>query len=69
MMMMMMRSHLWLPIVGIVIFATAIYATTKMPLTDDPIFNKIISTTEESNKSMFGSRKAVRKIPMADDPR
>lgn len=67
--MMMMRSHLWLPIVAISIFATAVYATTKMPLADDPIFNKIISTTEENNKSMFGSRKPVRKISMADDPR
>lgn len=69
-MMMMMQSHkLWLPVVAIVTFATAIYAETKMPLADDPIFNKIISTTEESNKSMIGSRKPVRKISMADDSR
>lgn len=68
-MMMMIPSYLWLPLVAIAIFATAIYAETKMPLADDPIFNKIISTTEESNKSMFGSRKPVRKISMADDPR
>jgi len=59
----MMQSHLWLLIVTVAVYATVIYADTKMPLADDPLFNKILATTEENT----GSR--AHKIPMADDPR
>lgn len=58
----MMRSHLWLPIVTVAIFATAIYAETKMPLADDPMFNQILAINKNSHNYKH-------KIPMADDPR
>lgn len=68
---MTMSSHSWLLTVMVALCATAIYGgKLAMPLTDDPSFNKIISTTEE-NKLNAPIKKwsPDPKIPLADDPR
>jgi len=66
-----MSSHSWLITAMVALCATAIYAgKLSTPLTEDPIFNKIISTTEDS-KMNASIKKFLPdpKIPMADDPR
>lgn len=63
-----MQSHSWLLIATVAAFATVGYSeAAKMPLADDPLFNKMLATTEE-NKSEFASKAPIR-IPLADDPR
>lgn len=44
---MIMSSHSWLLIVTVAVCATIIHA---VPFTDDPLFNKILSTTTEESK-------------------
>lgn len=64
-----MSSHPWLLTIMVALCATAIYG--GQPLTDDPIFNKIISSTTEDSKLNAPIKKwsPDPKIPLADDPR
>lgn len=68
---MIMSSHSWLLMVTVALCATVIHAErTSLPLTDDPILNKILSTTEESKPNAPIKKWAPDpKIPLADDPR
>lgn len=66
-----MKSHSWLIIVTVAVLATVSYATAKTgPLSDDPLFNKMLGpSTTENNEIDIDHPKPSKKIPMADDPR
>lgn len=63
-----MSSHSWLLTITIALCATVICAGGKssLPLTDDPMISKILSTTEESKTPKWAPDP---NIPLADDPR
>lgn len=66
-----MRSHFWLLIVTVAVCATVSYGELKMPLADDPLFNKMLATTEDNKPEPTAVRAPIRKpmIQLADDPR
>lgn len=67
---MRMSSHSWLLMVGVALCAAVVCARSPLSLTDDPIFNKILSTTEESKPDIVIKKWSPEtKIPLADDPR
>lgn len=54
-----MSSHSWLLIVTVAVCATTIVCntSTQKPVTDDPLINKILSTTTEGSKPNVPSKK------------
>lgn len=66
-----MSSHSWLLIVAVALCATVIHGgKAAMPFTEDPIFNKILSSTEGSKPNApIKKWSPDPRIPLADDPR
>lgn len=66
---MIMSSHSWLLMVTVALCATVIHAgRTSLSLTDDPILNKILSTTEDSKPNAPIKKWAPDpKIPLAEN--
>lgn len=65
-----MTSHSWLLMVGVTLCVTIVCAKSSLNLIEDPIFNKILSTTEEIKPDIVIKKwQPDQKLPLADDSR